>query len=153
MKNLLVRLVVLVSVGAIIYFVISNKTSKVKKEKITIIKEVEAIAEPESKIVSNNNITETEKTVNLFIDEGQIFTYSNDIDTFTLEKDYLDEIKIMHVVEHGLNESYSWYKKHYVFKNNNIYLTFAYTEYQVNSNMLIITKNDESVKYNLIDIK
>lgn len=153
MKNILVRLMVLVSVGTIIYFVISSKTIKVKKERITIIKEVEPITETETKIVSNDDITETEKTFNLFIDYEQIFTYSNNIDTFTVERNNLDEIQITHVVVAGLDEGYSWYKKHYDFKNNTIYLTFAYTEYQVNSNLLIITNDDITTKYNLIDIK
>lgn len=107
MKNILVRLMVLVSVGTIIYFVISSKTIKVKKERITIIKEVEPITETETKIVSNDDITETEKTFNLFIDYEQIFTYSNDIDTFTVERNNLDEIQITHVVVAGLDEGYS----------------------------------------------
>jgi hypothetical protein len=79
--------------------------------------------------------------------------YSNGVDTFTLERDYSNEIKITHVVEHGLDEGHSWDEKNCVFKNNNIYLTFAYTKYKVNSDVLIITENDKSTKYKLIDIK
>ncbi len=158
MKNLSVRLLVLVSVGAVIYYFVSNKTSEVKKEIVATINEVEPISEnteteeTETKIEYDNSIREKERPFKPFIDNDQIMTYSNGIDTFTLEIDYLDDIRITHVVEHGLDEGHSWDKKNCVFKNNNIYVDWIDTKYKVNSDVLIITENDKSTKYKLIDI-
>ncbi len=151
MKNLLVRLLVLVSVGAIIYFVISNNTSEVKKEIVNITNEVDTISENVEEPENNDEKVETKKetTFNSFLIQGQINTYSNGVDTYIVELDTLDRIVITQ--PNNLTNGHFWEKDNCKFKNNQIYVDWITTEYYIKNNELIVVESGKSTKFNLTE--
>jgi hypothetical protein len=150
MKNLSVRLLILVSVGAIIYFVISNNTSEVSKEIVNITNEVDTTTETFEETETNDEIVEPkkEKEFNYFLVKGQINTYSNGVDTYNVELDTLDRIVITQ--PNNLTEGHFWSKNNCTFKNNYIYVDWITTEYYIKNTELIIVESGKSTKYKLI---
>jgi len=151
MKNLSVRLLILVSVGAIIYFVISNNTSEVKKEIVNITNEVDTISENVEEPENNDEKVETKKetTFNSFLIQGQINTYSNGVDTYIVELDTLDRIVITQ--PNNLTNGHFWTKDNCKFKNNQIYVDWITTEYYIKNNELIIVESGKATKFNLTE--
>jgi len=154
MKNLSVRLFVLVSIGLLIYFFTPKNNNKTQpKENNT--NEVVATTESEQveEIQTKEEEIQTKEEINPILIEGQIKTYSKGDINYIVELDTLDRIVITKVVPSKMDEGWFWVRNDCKYTNKHIYVDWITTEYYIKNNELIVVESGKSTKFNLIEVR